>query len=323
MRFQVNVNNGGLYYELYEFDFNKSSRPVPTITNPGPANGSVGITIRQQMNITVNNPDGDSMTLRWYSNSSGSWQLFGTNSTISNGTFHQRNNNFSTNNTKYWWKVVVTDGTDTNTSWYYFATRDTNKPTSSVTTISPYWKTTAPLIITATASDTGWSGLKNVTLYYRYRATNASSWGGNVSFGVDTDPWVTCSWNFTFPNGLGHYQFYSIAKDNATNVESAPGSVDSRCGYDTSTPSSQVNSISPYNVTVSPFLINATASDDTKNVTLWYKYSTQNTSWWNSYMYRKQITVTNRNASILVKDYSINFTFDHSSLVTAGKSLAN
>ena len=40
-------------------------------------------------------------------------------------------------------------------------------------------------------------------------------------------------------------------------------------------------------------------------------------------MYKKQITVTNRNASNLVKNYSINFTFDHSSLVSAGKSLAN
>ncbi len=302
IRFHVNVNNGGLYYELYEFDFNKTSGPVPTITNPGPANGSVGITITPQLNITVNNPDGDSMTLRWFSNSSGSWQLFGTNSTISNGTYHQRNNNFSTNNTKYWWKVVVTDGTDTNTSWYYFATRDTNKPTSSVTTISPYWKTTAPLTITATASDTGWSGLKNVTLYYRYRATNASSWGGNVSFGVDTDPWVSCSWSFTFTNGSGHYQFYSIASDNATNVELAAGSADTQCGYDTLAPSSQVNSISPYNVTVSPFLINATASDDTKNVTLWYKYSTQNSSWWNPcWSYRKRLTINGKNEGYHMK----------------------
>ena len=218
------------------------------------------------------------------------------------GRNHQRNNNFNTNNTKYWWKVVVTDGTDTNISWYYFATRDTNLPTSSVTTISLYWKTTAPLTITATASDTGWSGLKNVTLYYRYRATNASGWGGNVSFGVDTDPWVTCSWNFTFTNGSGHYQFYSIAKDNATNVESAPGSADSRCGYDTLTPSSQVNSISPYNVTVSPFLINVTASDDTKNVTIWFYYSSQNSSWWNpNWQYRKQLSISGKNGGYQMK----------------------
>ena len=167
IRFHVNVNNGGMYYELYEFDFNKS-RPVPTITNVGPANRSWGVTLRPQMNVSVNNPDGNSMTISWYSNSSGSWQLFGINSSVGNGTYHQRNNNFSSNNTKYWWKVSVTDGIDTNTSWYYFSTPDIIKPSSNVVAITPYWKKTSPLTITATATDTGWSGLKNVTLYYRF-----------------------------------------------------------------------------------------------------------------------------------------------------------
>ncbi|MCX6667835.1 MAG: DUF2341 domain-containing protein [Euryarchaeota archaeon] len=109
---------------------------------------------------------------------------------------------------------------------------DNVAPSSSVTAITPYWKTSSPQTLSGTASDTGSSGLKNVTLWYRYRATNASSWGGWVSSGlVDTDPWVAVSWSFTFPNGTGHYEFYSIALDNATNVESAPGSADTKCGY--------------------------------------------------------------------------------------------
>ena len=277
MRFHVNVNNGGLYYELYEFDFN-NSRPVPTITNPGPANESRGITIKPQMNITVNNLDGNSMTISWYSNSSGSWQLFGTNSSISNGTYHQRNNNFSSNNTKYWWKVIVTDGTDMNTSWYYFSTTDTIKPTSNVDAITSYWKKTSPITITATASDTGGSGLKNVTLYYRFSGDN-SSWGGWVSAGVDTaSPW---SWSLGFSNGSGFYQFYSIARDNATNVEDVPGSADAGCGYDTTAPSSSVNAISGYWKNAAA-TITATASDamsGVKNVTLYYRFSSNNASW--------------------------------------------
>ena len=51
-------------------------------------------------------------------------------------------------------------------------------------------------------------------------------WGGWMSVGVDTaSPW---SWSFAFSNGTGYYQFYSIAKDNATNAESAPGSADAQ-----------------------------------------------------------------------------------------------
>ncbi len=277
IRFHVNVNNGGMYYELYEFDFNKS-RPVPTITNASPINRSWGVYVTPQMNITVSNLDSVNMTISWLSNSSGSWQLFGMNSSIGNGTYHQQNNNFSSNNTKYWWKVSVTDGTDMNTTWYYFSTLDTINPSSNVVAITPYWKATNPITITATASDTGWSGLKNVTLYYRFSSNNVS-WTGWKSAGVDTaSPW---SWTFAFSNGSGYYQFYSIAKDNATNVEAAPGSADAWCGYDLDAPSSSVTVISSYwkNLTAT---ITASASDatsGTKNVTLYHRFSSDNFSW--------------------------------------------
>ncbi|HEC94347.1 MAG TPA: hypothetical protein ENI45_00085, partial [Thermoplasmatales archaeon] len=46
-------------------------------------------------------------------------------------------------------------------------TYDTTAPTSSVDAISPYWKNTSPLTITATANDAT-SGVASVTLYYRY-----------------------------------------------------------------------------------------------------------------------------------------------------------
>jgi hypothetical protein len=277
MRFHINAANGGLYYQLYEFDFNKS-RPVPMLINEGPTNRSWGTALRPQMNITVNNPDGASMTINWSSNSSGSWQRFGTNGSIGNGTYHQINNNFSSNNTKYWWKISVTDGTDSNSSLYYFSTPDYLKPSSNVNAITSYWKKTSPSTITATATDTGWSGLKNVTLYYRF-STNNISWGGWKMVSVDaTPPW---SWSFAFSNGSGYYQFYSIAKDNATNVETTPGSADAWCGYDATAPSSTVNLITSYwkktNITVT-----ASASDamsGVKNVTLYYRFSSNNASW--------------------------------------------
>jgi hypothetical protein len=102
---------------------------------------------------------------------------------------------------------------------------ETGTPTSQVDSIPSNWLTSSPLIITATASN-GLSGVKNVTLFYRYSSEN-NTWGGWVSAGVDSSsPW---SWDFTFPNESGYYQFYSIAFDNAANNESAPGSADTWC----------------------------------------------------------------------------------------------
>ncbi|HEC86436.1 MAG TPA: hypothetical protein ENI49_00975, partial [Thermoplasmatales archaeon] len=175
---------------------------------------------------------------------------------------------------------IPTGGSDvTPASIEITSKRDNETPSSSVDAISPYWQNSSPLTINATASDGSGSGLDNVALYYRYSSDN-SSWGSWVYFGYDTSsPW---SWSFTFPNGSGYYQFYSIAQDILQNTESAPGSADAICGYDDQAPSSSVDSISPYWQTSSPLTINATASDSlsgVKNVTLYHRFSTDNSTW--------------------------------------------
>jgi hypothetical protein len=72
---------------------------------------------------------------------------------------------------------------------------------------------------------------------------------------VDSNPWVAVSWSFTFSNDSGYYEFYSIAKDNATNTESAPGSPDTICRYT--------------NVTVPVVITNASTGVEKTNATLW------------------------------------------------------
>jgi hypothetical protein len=199
---------------------------------------------------------------------------------------------------------------DNDSNQEYFTGNDTVcgcdgiKPSSQVDAIPTYWHNTTsnPLVITVTNANDGLSGVKNITLYYRYRRDNSSSWGAAVSFSSDENaPW---SWSFNFPGGEGHYRFYSEASDYVGNREDPPSSpeYDTQCGYDTSQPSSQVNYISPYNVTVSPFVLSATASDDVKNVTLWYYYSSKNSSWWNpNWQYRKQLNITGKNGGYQMK----------------------
>jgi hypothetical protein len=104
------------------FTFSITHNDLPTISNEGPTNGSTDVPTTPTLNITVNDANGDTMTISWYSNSSGSWQLFGINSSAVNATYHQKNNDFSSNNKTYWWNVSVNDGKEGNISGIYHFT---------------------------------------------------------------------------------------------------------------------------------------------------------------------------------------------------------
>jgi hypothetical protein len=82
----------------------------PSISNPVPADETVGVSLTPVLNITVSDSDGDLMNITWLSNSSGSWQVFGANNSIGNGTYHQVFANASVNGKWWYWKVNVTDG---------------------------------------------------------------------------------------------------------------------------------------------------------------------------------------------------------------------
>lgn len=85
-------------------------------------------------------------------------------------------------------------------------------------------------------------------------------------------PW---NWNFNYPNGPGYYQFYSFGK-NDTNTETAPLTADQSCQF---LLSSTVDAISPYSVSTSPLDVTATAFSGYDNVSLYYRFSEDNSSW--------------------------------------------
>jgi hypothetical protein len=84
----------------------------PEISDLFPSDGSVGVSICPVLNITVSDLNGDNMNITWLSNSSGSWVAFGSNNSVGNGTYHQTMSNVSVNGQWWYWKVNVTDGTD-------------------------------------------------------------------------------------------------------------------------------------------------------------------------------------------------------------------
>ena len=92
---------------------------VPGISSPYPADGATGISLTPVLNISVSDSNGDLMNLTWLSNSSGSWQVFGANSSISNHTYHQIFSNASENGQWWFWKINVSDDDGYNISNVY------------------------------------------------------------------------------------------------------------------------------------------------------------------------------------------------------------
>ncbi len=101
---------------------------IPEIFDENPSNGSTDVEIFPQLDISISDADYDTMTINWYSNSSGSWQAFGSNINIGDGTYSQTNSNFSNFETTYWWYVTVTDDIYTNSSPIFHFTTEKNLP---------------------------------------------------------------------------------------------------------------------------------------------------------------------------------------------------
>ena len=150
------------------FDFYGEAIIFDMNVNPSPGHTSHNNIITPKLAMTVNSPYGFDMNVTFRTNVTGVWGTIGTNSSVGNGTYRWTNASMSKYFTRYWWSVNTSDGMgnyDNDTYWF-----KTVRIHSSVTTISPYEQSSSPLTISATAAP----GLSNVSLYYRYSASNDS-----------------------------------------------------------------------------------------------------------------------------------------------------
>jgi hypothetical protein len=123
---------GTVYCSKVEMRVTYTPNYNPVVSNPYPTSGSTDISIQPILNITVSDLDGDNMNITWLSNSSGSWQTFGTNNSVSNDTYHQTFSNASENGKWWYWKVNVSDGTNyTVSDVFSFYTGEESKITNT------------------------------------------------------------------------------------------------------------------------------------------------------------------------------------------------
>ncbi|MCD6327545.1 Ig-like domain repeat protein, partial [bacterium] len=140
---------------------------------------------------------------------------------------------------------------------------DTAPPASSCG--SPEFANSSPIAVSFTANDSSSSGIASVALWY---SINGGGWTDSGLFDTGTDG----AFDFIPLDGDGEYEFYTIATDNAGNVEAAPGAADDSTGYDTVAPQSSCQS--PEFANSSPIAVSFTANDSSSSgiasVALWY-----------------------------------------------------
>lgn len=145
------VPHGPGYYEFYSIgikDGESETPPTsadarcrynedPEIFDENPPDGAEDVPIVPELDISISDAEGETMSIYWYSNSEGSWEVFGRNIDVENGTYSQINSNFSDYETTYYWYVTVTDAVYTTSSPIFQFTTEENLPPYTPNTPNP------------------------------------------------------------------------------------------------------------------------------------------------------------------------------------------
>jgi len=111
--------DGMLFCSMVEIRVTYNTAPI--VSDPYPPYGVNGVGLQPWLSINVTDPDEDTMNVSWYTNATydaSTWMMFGSNSSVQNGTIKQFEN--ATENGQWWyWKVKVEDGTSTTWSSVY------------------------------------------------------------------------------------------------------------------------------------------------------------------------------------------------------------
>jgi hypothetical protein len=202
------------------------------------------------------------------------------NMSLSDEAVYYYNDTYNVNGT-YLFYIYAEDiyGLGNKSDVFNFTIGDEEAPHSSLIPLSDYWYKSDHMNIWANARDYGYSGVKNITLYYRYSPDN-KTWGSWVKYStIENPPW---KWSFNTSNGTGYYQFYCVAVDAAGNRENKTGK-EIELGFDNIPPIATVNEIIPYFHSTS-FKITATVlkNDELSGISevdLFYRWSENNASW--------------------------------------------
>lgn len=187
----TNQTDTFLYWGNEEENINIS---VSAIT---PAIGATGINLYTPLSFTVSHTNGSSMDVTWYTNVSGAWASFATNTSVNNGTYKQYNLDFNEREHYYWWRFDISDGLETYTSGnLYFETEPDYIP-GNPTNISASFSAGGALNITW-ENDAEADTVTVVSRNDSYPATHTDGWvRQNISATWFNDTTITGERYFT------------------------------------------------------------------------------------------------------------------------------
>jgi hypothetical protein len=226
----------GLYTRRW-YTFTTKTQPwsnrAPTFSNPSPSNGSTGVNRYHATNVTVSDLDGNSTTVCFWNNKTGSWlKLQQNNSVPANSTVRALNSTYTNSySTKYWWKVTANDGHANSSVIYTFTT----KTITVIINLNPnlVYDNTSVSDYTLTPSDR----LKlNVSddLKYRSQVTWPGSFGKRIEFNFPHIPTgatvsnVTLKFEWNMTGTIGNTNARLRIYDGSTwqNIALTPSTTD-------------------------------------------------------------------------------------------------
>lgn len=120
-----------------------------------------------------------------------------------------------------------------------------------------------PYLQVAVANSGPQATLTQVQFFYRF-STDDATWGSWTPYQtVSAAPYTT---SFTYPNGPGYYEFYSVATDSTPNVEPAPAFADAAVHFVPSV------TTAPTNVTANGAILGGTYNPGGMDTTVYFQY---------------------------------------------------
>jgi plastocyanin len=204
---------------------------APGVGNPSPADNEMGVSLIPTVSIVVSDADGDALNLTWLSNSSGSWQVFGTNNSVNPGIYYQAFSNATVNGQWWYWRVNVSDGENyTLSPIYKFYTGYQSKITNTGNTNFKGYLLIQVQYYNTTSGN--WTVVDDTVNETTPRSLLADGPVGSDMLGLDTIFNGLVNTNNFSSYGNGTYRIYAAFRDPDGDVLELPGGAKIEATYE-------------------------------------------------------------------------------------------
>jgi PKD repeat protein len=188
--YTIIISQNVLADDYIDATFTPQYNNPPIILNTEiPGNTSTNINIQPTCSIDILDIDGHLMTIYWYENSTGSWVLRHTTSSVPDGNYQWTYAQATSYSTKYWWKVAVTDSYNYTNATFHFTT----EPEPPAPPQPPSPEPNEEPIANITAPDIGY--VNETLIFYAYYSYDPDGYITGYRWDFDNDGLFDTNWS--------------------------------------------------------------------------------------------------------------------------------